>query len=199
MTILSNFGFWLTSPFLLSALLAPTATTKQQSTIRTMSSSNNNTPRYNGPPVEEMTDAQIKIRDFIVQSRPRTGFFKESELVILLTGAKHRSKTEFEIHTGEAIKAGMTMEQIQAIPQGDAFSVQQVDKRVVPLLETEREKTIARFTAELLDTCTVSEETYNNTKTVLDGKDSVLVEITSITGYYTYVSYTLNVFNIPAK
>ncbi|KAL3894509.1 MAG: hypothetical protein SGARI_007721 [Bacillariaceae sp.] len=129
--------------------------------------------------------------------------FKESELVILLTGAKHKSNTEFEIHTGEALKAGMTMEQIEAIPRGadsnDDFSLASVKDQLIPLLQTEREKAIAMFTAELLETCTVSEDTYNHTKTALDGKDSVLVEITSITGYYTYVSYTLNVFNIPAK
>ena len=200
-----------------------------------MSSSNNNSknmqPRYNGPPVEKMTDAQTEIRAYILASRPRTGLsgpfgpwlavpeiakpaselgkacrydtslsFQESELVILLTGAKQKSATEFKIHTGEALKAGMTMEQIQAIPQGDdAFSLQQVETTLVPLLETEREKSIARFTAELLDTCTVSEATYNATKAVMEGKDSVLVEITSIVGYYTYVSYTLNVFQIPAK
>jgi 4-carboxymuconolactone decarboxylase len=188
------------------------------------------TPRYNGPSLDEMTDAQKEIRDFILQSRPRTGLsgpfgpwlavpaiarpaselgkacrydtslsFRESELVILLTGAKMKSATEFQIHTGEAMKAGMSMEQIDAIPQGDDFSAKKVEHKVVPLLKTEREKAIARFTAELLETCTVSVETYNNTKAVLDKNDSVLVEITSITGYYTYVSYTLNVFNIPAK
>lgn len=54
------------------------------------------------------------------------------------------------------------------------------------------------FTAELLDTSAVLDETYARTKAVLDGKDEVLVEITAILGYYAYVSYTLNVFNIPS-
>lgn len=125
--------------------------------------------------------------------------FRESELVILLTGARARSRTEFSIHTGEALKAGIGMEVIEAIPRDDDFSVLAVRERLVPLLETDREKAIVGFAAELLDTSTVSDETYEATKTALDGKDSILVEITSIVGYYTFVSYTLNVFRIPAK
>jgi len=125
--------------------------------------------------------------------------FRESELVILLTGAKMRSHTEFEIHTGEALKAGLTLDIINAIPRDDEFSVKAVDDKLVQLLETDREKRIVQFTAELLDTCSVSDETYATTKAALDSEDSVLVEITSITGYYTFVSYTLNVFNIPPK
>ena len=125
--------------------------------------------------------------------------FRESELVILLTGAKMKSNTEFEIHTGEALKAGLTMDIINAIPRDDDFSISAVQSQLVPLLDNDREKNIVKFTTELLDTCTVSDETYATTKSALDNKDSVLVEITSITGYYTYVSYTLNVFQIPPK
>jgi len=124
--------------------------------------------------------------------------FKESELVILLTGAKAKSHAEFDIHTGEALRAGWSLEQIQAIPRDDDFSLEKVKSTLVPMLTEEREKAIALFTAELVDTYTVSEETYEETKKTLGGKDSVLVEITSISGYYTYVAYTLNVFRIPS-
>eukprot|EP00531_Pseudo-nitzschia_arenysensis_P011466 CAMPEP_0116125068 /NCGR_PEP_ID=MMETSP0329-20121206/5615_1 /TAXON_ID=697910 /ORGANISM="Pseudo-nitzschia arenysensis, Strain B593" /LENGTH=211 /DNA_ID=CAMNT_0003619087 /DNA_START=152 /DNA_END=787 /DNA_ORIENTATION=- len=125
--------------------------------------------------------------------------FRESELVILLTGAKTRSETEIQIHTGEALKAGIAAEVIASIPRDEDFSLKQVKNELVPLLDNDREKAIVAFTAELLETSTVSEETYQTTKTAVDDKDSVLVEITSIVGYYTYVSYTLNVFRIPAK
>jgi 4-carboxymuconolactone decarboxylase len=255
MTILSSFGFRLTSPFFLTTLLAQTTTFLQRSSflppptttnqIVTMNSDNNllggnkrktsneavsAVPRYNGPSVEEMTDQQKEIRETILKSRPRTGLngpfgpwlavpeiaepastlgkacryntslsFRESELVILLTGAKMRSNTEFDIHTNEAVKAGLTMQVISAIPRDDDFSIQNVQDQLVPLLDSDREKSIVRFAAELLDSCTVSDETYAVTKAALDNKDSVLVEITSIVGYYTYVSYTLNVFNIPSK
>jgi 4-carboxymuconolactone decarboxylase len=99
---------------------------------------------------------------------------------------------------GEALRAGWSLELIQAIPRDD-FSLEKVRLSLLPLLESDREKAIATFTAELVDTYTVSDETYEASKTALEGKDSVLVEITSIAGYYTFVSYTLNVFKIPSK
>lgn len=123
--------------------------------------------------------------------------FRESELVILLTGAKTNSETEFKIHTGEALKAGLSMEVIDAIPRGEEpFSIESVESKVCPLLENERERAIARFVSELLVSHTVSDSTYNNTKEKVGGHDNVLVELTSIAGYYTYVAYTLNVFRI---
>jgi 4-carboxymuconolactone decarboxylase len=186
-------------------------------------------PRYTGPPVEQLTRQQKKIRHGILKSRPRTGLsgpfgpwlavpdiaqpaqalgracrygtsltFAESELVILLTGAKTRSHADFDIHVGEALKAGWSRELVDAIPRDDDFSVAAVQRKLWPFLTTDRDRAIATFTAELLDTYNVSEETYAATKKALDGKDSVLVELTSIVGYYTYVAYTLNVFRIPS-
>jgi 4-carboxymuconolactone decarboxylase len=125
--------------------------------------------------------------------------FQESELVILLTGAKTKSHSEFDIHVGEALKSGWKYDMIEAIPRDDDFSMEAVKTQVIPMLENDRQKAIATFTAELLDTYSVSDETYENTKKAMDGKDSVLVEITSIAGYYTYVAYTLNVFRIPSQ
>ena len=158
---------------------------------------------------------------------------RESELVILLVGAKFKSESEFDIHVTEAIRAGINMDVIESIPRGrllsedtssavseeDEFSLENVNNNVIPVLlneyndqklqlqnskdrieldsAKEREIAIILFTAELLHTNTVSDETYTKTKQVLDGKDSALVEITSIIGYYAYVAYTLNVFKIP--
>lgn len=186
-------------------------------------------PRYNGPPIDEMTDEQRAIRDDIIKTRPRTGIsgpfgpwlavpeigwpsqqlgqacrygtsltMRESELVILLTGARHRAHAEFDIHQGEALRSGLTMEMITAIPRDDEFSLDKVMSDLLPLLaDSERDTAIAKYTAELLETSTVSEETYQETLKAVGGKESVLVEITSIIGYYTYVAYTLNAFNIP--
>eukprot|EP00980_Cylindrotheca_fusiformis_P004489 scaffold956_cov97-Cylindrotheca_fusiformis.AAC.6 len=123
---------------------------------------------------------------------------QESELIILLTGAKYESATEFDIHVGEALSAGWTMTLIEAIPRGRDFSVSTVRTNVLPVLNTQKEQSIALFAAELLETNTVSNETYNSTKHAVDDKDSVLVEITSIVGYYAYVCLTLNVFRIPS-
>ena len=155
--------------------------------------------------------------------------------MILLTGARHGSHAEFDIHVGEAVRAGIGMEVIEAIPRDEDFSVKAVEERVVPVLpfllnqnkdqdkgegqddkgegqdgkckwkcsqngngNSDREIQIVRFVAELLETSTVSDETYNSAREVL-GHDSVLVEITSIVGYYTFCAYTLNVFRIPTK
>jgi len=127
---------------------------------------------------------------------------RESELVILLTGAKHQSRTELTIHSKEAVNAA-NMD--PSIPNaiwnhllGQEFSKKALQKHVLPLLETNRERAIAMFCGELLETSgVVSDQTYQSTKLALGNRDSVLVEITSIVGYYTYVSYTLNVFRIP--
>jgi 4-carboxymuconolactone decarboxylase len=123
---------------------------------------------------------------------------RESELIILLTGARHEAHAEFDIHQGEALRSGLTMDIISAIPRDEGFSLERVESDLLPLLaESERDVAIARFTAELLETSTISEETYQATLKAVNGKESVLVEITSIIGYYTYVAYTLNAFNIP--
>ncbi|KAL7484688.1 hypothetical protein ACHAW6_010317 [Cyclotella cf. meneghiniana] len=152
---------------------------------------------------------------------------RESELVILLTGAKYRSETEFDLHAREANQAGVGWDVIHSIPwkrlscpdnnEHHEFSLNNVKDYMVPVLEKEhdsmnieandashssrakeREVAIVLFVAELLDTSVVSDETYERTKTVLGGEDAVLVEITAILGYYAYVSYTLNVFRIPS-
>lgn len=155
--------------------------------------------------------------------------------MILLTGARFKSEGEFDIHVGEARRAGIGMEVVKSIPRGRLpslmdekggedgdgeeeaveFSLDNVKKFMLPILKKEhddnvlsasgngdtskeREVAIVLFTAELLETFTVSDETYNRTKEALDGKDSVLVEINAIVGYYAYVAFTLNVFKIPS-
>ena len=124
---------------------------------------------------------------------------KESELVILLVGAKLDSVTEIQIHIGEAKKAGWAADLFNVLPllgTGPSF-LQDVQIHILPILSTARERTIAVFAAELLDTNHVSDATYAATKEAVDDKDSVLVEITSIVGYYSLVCWTLNVFQIP--
>ena len=168
------------------------------------------------------SDFSLSLKDLIL-ILTRLLYNIESELVILLTGAKHKSEAEFDIHVNEARVAGISWDVIQVIPRGNVtaskeeFSLKNVNEYVIPMLKKdhdninineqirlgktaynakEREIAIVLFAAELLDTSTVSDETYERTKQVLDGQDSVLVEITAIIGYYSYVAYTLNVFKI---
>ena len=168
----------------------------------------------------------------------------ESELVILLVAAKMRSSTEFDIHVPEALRAGITLLLIKAIPRSGSqesddelditrtpttthnnvpFTRTTIRERVLITLQQEQQeeksekdesqefqtvgdkqqyydrlRAIILFTSELLIDCTVSDGTYHETKVTFNQKESVLVEIISIIGYYTYVAYTLNVFNIPS-
>ena len=89
------------------------------------------------------------------------------------------------------------------IEEHDKIKFENVEEELVMMTVSdnfkEREVAIVQFVAELLDSNTVSDETYAMTRQVLGGEDSALVEITSIVGYYAYVSYTLNVFKIPSS
>lgn len=92
---------------------------------------------------------------------------RESELVILLTGAKFRCEAEFDIHVGEARRVGIGWDVIRSIPRGtllseqeeegskegggstrscsessreeDEFCLERVKECVVPLLEKEHD------------------------------------------------------------
>ena len=137
---------------------------------------------------------------------------RESELIILLTAAKMKSNTEFHIHANEALLAGVKNDIILAIRKilvssnngsnlnnaDPVFTSVYIKSNIIPLLDNnEREIEIVNFVSEMLENNKVSDETYNNTKVFLGGKDEVLVEITSIVGYYSYVALILNIFQIP--
>jgi hypothetical protein len=74
--------------------------------------------------------------------------FQESELVILLTGAKLKSHTEFDIHVGEALKSGWKYDTIAAIPRDNHFSIDAVKEKLLPKLENDRQKAIAISSSE---------------------------------------------------
>ena len=139
---------------------------------------------------------------------------RESEIIILLTAAKMKSHTEFDIHASEALLAGVENDIIIAIKKilqssttNDdnnviVFTSDYIKSNVIPLLNknnninNQREIALVNFVTEMLENYKVSDETYNNTKIILDDKDEVLVEVISIVGYYMYVALTLNVFQI---
>lgn len=142
----------------------------------------------------------------------------QSELIILLTAAKHCSHAEFDIHVQEAINAGISLDIICAIPRDSKFTMLNVEQNLLPLIAKskpdngistscaassttyEQDCVLILFAVELLlHSGNISDELYERARRVLgDGKDEVLVEITSIIGYYTFAAYTLNVFRIPS-
>lgn len=72
-------------------------------------------------------------------------------------------------------------------------------RRVILQLDDKRLAVVARFTAALLrHSGRMGDELYAECAVGLGGDEgaTALVELTSITGYYTYVAYTLNLFQI---
>eukprot|EP01061_Rhynchopus_euleeides_P019731 TRINITY_DN32367_c0_g1_i2.p2 TRINITY_DN32367_c0_g1~~TRINITY_DN32367_c0_g1_i2.p2 ORF type:complete len:181 (+),score=53.71 TRINITY_DN32367_c0_g1_i2:64-606(+) len=171
--------------------------------------------RYKGPAEDEMTEGQRQVYDEICRNRTtgikgpfgpwlanpvladaaqtlgrvcryETSFtLRESELAILMTAVHHKAPTEWAIHVGEARKAGMPEEVIAALEQG-----------ATPPGMSEREAAIHTMAKELLANSTVSAGAYGQAVRVLG--DTATVELVSIVGYYTYVAYTLNAFQIQA-
>lgn len=174
----------------------------------------------------------------------------EVEIIILLTATKYNSYTEFNIHKAEALRVGVPIEFIEAIPfnkkmsesyssnntdssssntnNSDSNDILLFDKENIEIIiqlllsklqvtrtveQYQREKVIIEFTIELLIHSHVLDITYNNALEVLQSTrrkveedvvnhnnsnpHAVIVEITSIIGYYSFVAYTLNVFRIP--
>ena len=116
---------------------------------------------------------------------------KESELAILATAAHHDCATEFAIHEGEALAAGLGRDDVEALRRGDA-----------PILagcavgERARLRAVHGFVRELLQTSRVGDEAYAEACAHL-GEAPALVELVAVVGYYAFVALTLNAFDVP--
>ena len=121
---------------------------------------------------------------------------KESEMVILTVAAGTESRAEWEIHEGEALKAGVGERLIEAIA-GTWGGGRVVDRNVFGEGESaEREWAIYSFAEECCRRRTVGEETYWRARELVG--DAGLSELVALVGYYNLVSMTLNVFEIEA-
>ena len=93
------------------------------------------------------------------------------------------------------------MDIICHIPRDHRFTKENIEKELIlPFIKCDVDISLIRFVVEiLLNSGIVSDDVYNDTRDKVGvGKDETLVEITSIIGYYTFVAYTLNVFQIPS-
>jgi SpoVK/Ycf46/Vps4 family AAA+-type ATPase len=111
----------------------------------------------------------------------------ESELIILMTATYFKSSTEWEIHVNEARRVGLRDDIIEALAKGEH-----------PVFVDGEETLVAlhNFVRELLVTSKVSNRCYKKLKKVYGDDETPLVEAVSIVGYYAYVAYTLNTFEI---
>jgi len=107
-----------------------------------------------------------------------------SELAILTMAAWWRSSFEWWAHQPIAVQAGL-----------DAGVAEQIRAGATPQFEQADESVVYRFVRALLETRQVPDALYQEAVRIL-GTDGV-VDLVGIAGYYTLISMTINVFDIP--
>jgi 4-carboxymuconolactone decarboxylase len=108
---------------------------------------------------------------------------QESELLILHVAARYGCTAEQLIHEPIALQAGL-----------DAASVAAIREQREPQLPTPRLRLLAEFARTLLATNRVPDELYARAVDFFGEK--TLVEAVGIIGYYAFVAYTLNAFEM---
>ena len=106
------------------------------------------------------------------------------EIAILAVGAKWMAEYEWWAHTRIGRREGVSDGTIDAIRRGER-----------PLLADPVEQAAYDFTAALLETGRVDPALYEATRAAVG--DGGLVELVTLAGYYTLVSFTLNAFEVP--
>jgi 4-carboxymuconolactone decarboxylase len=104
------------------------------------------------------------------------------EVVIITVGARWRAEFEWWAHSRMALHHGVSQETVDAIARGETPAMPD-DERIV--------HAVAR---QLLDDGHVDGETYDAARDLLG--DRGVVEIVTLCGYYTLVSFTLNAFDV---
>lgn len=107
-----------------------------------------------------------------------------SELAILLMGRHWLAEYEWAAHKPFALEAGLAPEIIDSIRDGKEPSFQKADEALV-----------YRFVRELHDTRGISDGLYKEFIELL-GNDAA-VDLVGIAGYYTLISMTIKVFEVP--
>lgn len=106
-----------------------------------------------------------------------------SELAILVTGWIWQADFEWFSHVGPAREAGLSEAVIEAIRTG-----------AEPPFEDEQSRMVYAVAYELHETRRLKDETYAKAEAALGRQP--LVDLIGILGYYTFISMTLNAFDI---
>lgn len=109
-----------------------------------------------------------------------------SELAILITGRYWRSEFEWQHHKPIALDAGLSEEIVEAIRTGDT-----------PAFDHEDEQCVYDVATSLYQTRQVPDAIYQAAMNTL-GRDAV-VDLIGVIGYYTFISMTINVFEVDAE
>ena len=107
-----------------------------------------------------------------------------SELAILVMGAHWQAGFEWAAHAPIALKAGV-----------DAAAVEAIRKCETPDFADAEARTIHAFASELLCNRRVSDATYTEAVQLFGAK--TVVDLVGILGYYTLISMTIAVFDVP--
>jgi 4-carboxymuconolactone decarboxylase len=107
-----------------------------------------------------------------------------SELAIITVGAAWKAEFEWWAHAQMAREHGLSDAIVDAIGRGDD-----------PPLEAEDERVIYAVARELTTTGRLGQQDYDAAQRLLG--DAGLVELVSLCGYYTLISYLLNAFAVP--
>lgn len=107
-----------------------------------------------------------------------------NELAIIVTARRWNSQIEWHIHAEAALKAGLSADIV------DALKVS-----AKPPFTDEAEAVVYEFTRQLQEHGTVDDRVYGQALARWGVRG--VVELTAVVGYYTMVSMTLNVHEIP--
>jgi 4-carboxymuconolactone decarboxylase len=106
------------------------------------------------------------------------------ELAIITTAAHWKAEFEWWTHSRMARESGFADAAIQAIGRGESFEFENDDERVVHAMAH-----------QLAESGHVDHSIYQEAQRLFG--DKRMVEIVSLCGYYTLVSFTLNAFSVP--
>ena len=109
---------------------------------------------------------------------------RSKELAILVTARRWNSHVEWEIHSGDALAAGVPRSIIDAIRIGE-----------LPALDNEADAEVYEFARQLLETGDVDNDVHS--AAVVRWGEAGVVELTAVIGYYSMVSLMLNAQAIP--
>jgi 4-carboxymuconolactone decarboxylase len=107
-----------------------------------------------------------------------------SEVAIITVGARWKAEFEWWAHAGMARRHGVPDAVIDAIGRGEE-----------PAFEADDEWTVYLAARELARTGRIGDEAYAAVRELLG--DAGVVELVSLCGYYTLVSFLLNAFEVP--
>jgi len=107
-----------------------------------------------------------------------------SEIAIITTGARWRAEFEWWAHAPMAREHGVTGAVVDAIGHGED-----------PPFEADDERAVYAVARQLAHAGRLDQETYDAAHRFLG--DTGMVELVSLCGYYTLISFLLNAFAVP--